>query len=110
VVAVCAGCSFLSTLGPAADRPVPLIGSEGRWFTDATGRVVMLRGMNFVQKWAPYTPAAAGFDDDDAAVLARNGFNAVRLGVVLEFLMPQPGQIDPEYLESIAGTVRIAVA
>ena len=86
---------------------MPLIGHQGRWFTDATGRVVMLRGMNFVQKWAPNTPAAAGFDDDDAALIAGNGFNAIRLGVVLEFLMPQPGRIDRQYLESIAGTVRI---
>jgi len=67
----------------------------------------MVRGMNFVQKWAPNTPAAAGFDDDDAAVLAGNGFNTLRLGVPLEFLMPQPGQIDHDYLESIAGTVRM---
>ncbi len=105
VAVVGAGCR--SALGPYEDRPVPPLGHDGRWFTDATGRVVMLRGMNFVEKWAPYTPAADGFDDDDAALLAANGFNTVRLGVVFEFLMPQPGQIDRAYLESIAGTVRI---
>ena len=31
-----------------ADRRFPPLGHEGRWFTDTTGRVVMLRGMNFV--------------------------------------------------------------
>ncbi|MGZ4689874.1 MAG: cellulase family glycosylhydrolase, partial [Acidimicrobiia bacterium] len=67
----------------------------------------MLRGMNFVEKWAPFTPAADGFDDDDAALLAGNGFNTIRLGVAMEFLMPAPGQIDRGYLDSIAGTVRI---
>jgi endoglycosylceramidase len=107
LVVVGAGCRFLPGLGPVEDRPVPPLAHDGRWFTDATGRVVMLRGMNFVEKWAPYTPAADGFNDDDAALLETNGFNAIRLGVPLEFLMPQPGQIDRNYLESIASTVRI---
>ena len=105
VAMVGAGCR--SALGPYADRPVAPLGHDGRWFTDSTGRVVMLRGTNFVEKWAPYTPAADGFDDDDAALMAASGLNTVRLGVVFEFLMPQPGQIDRDYLESIAGTVRV---
>ena len=67
----------------------------------------MLRGVNFVEKWAPFTPEADGFNDDDAALLAANGFNTVRLGVVFGFLMPEPGRIDRRYLESIADTVRI---
>jgi endoglycosylceramidase len=107
IVVVGAGCRFASGLGPAADHPVPPLAHDGRWFTDATGRVVMLRGVNFVEKFAPYTPAADGFDDDDAALLESSGLNTVRLGVPLEFLMPRPGQIDRQYLESIAGTVRI---
>lgn len=100
-----------STLAPAGGsvehRPVSALSHDGRWFTDRSGRVVLLRGMNFVEKWAPFTPAADGFDDDDAALLAANGFNALRLGVVFEFLMPEPGQIDKSYLDSIAETVRI---
>ena len=87
--------------------PLGPLGHSGRWFTDATGRVVMLRGMNFVEKWAPFTPEADGFDDDDAALLAENGFNTLRLGVPFEFVMPSPGQIDRDYLASIAKTVRI---
>ncbi len=80
---------------------------DGRWFTDPSGRVVMLRGMNFVEKFAPFTPEADGFDDDDAALLVANGFNALRLGVPFEFLMPTPGRIDRAYVDSIARTVRI---
>ena len=98
---------LLPRLVPAAGRTVVPLGHEGRWFTDATGRVVMLRGMNFVEKWAPFTPAADGFDDDDAALLAANGFNTVRLGVPFEFVMPAPGKVDHAYLRSIADTVRI---
>ncbi len=67
----------------------------------------MPRGINFVEKWAPFTPAADGFDDDDAALIAKSGFNTVRLGVVFEFLMPEAGELDGAYLDSIAKTVRI---
>ena len=106
VVALGAGCSLLRNLDAIADRPVPPLGHAGRWFTDAAGRVVTLRGVNLVVKWAPYTPAAAGFDDDDAELLASNGFNTVRLGVPIEFLMPQAGVVDRAYLASIADTVQ----
>ena len=102
------GCTpLLAGLGPIADRQVAALGHSGRWFTDPSGRVVMLRGMNFVEKWAPFTPAADGFNDDDAALLAANGFNTLRLGVPFEFVMPAPGQVDHAYLDSIADTVRI---
>ncbi len=93
--------------GSASARPVAALGHDGRWFTDATGRVVMLRGMNFVEKFAPFTPAADGFDDDDANLLAANGFNALRLGVPFGFVMPTPGRVDRAYLASIASTVAI---
>ena len=103
-----AGClPLLPGLAPVAHRRIVALGHDGRWFTDPGGRVVILRGMNFVEKWAPFTPAADGFDDDDAALLAANGFNTLRLGVPFEFVMPAPGQVDRVYLESIAETVRI---
>ena len=107
---VCAGCTpprlgFGLVAAPpvrpvdsGTDRPVSPLRHHGRLFTDQTGRVVMLRGMNFVEKWAPFTPAADGFDDDDAALLAEHGFNTLRLGVPLEFVMPEPGQVDRAYL------------
>jgi endoglycosylceramidase len=119
VTLVGAGCTpLLGGYRPAAtaavkspgsdhDRPVSALGHAGRWFTDASGRVVMLRGMNFVEKFAPFTPAADGFDDDDASLLAANGFNALRLGVPFGFVMPAPGRVDSAYLASIAKTVAI---
>ena len=42
-----------------AAGPVPPLRSEGRWITDATGRVVQLRGVNEVAKSSP-NPKAAG--------------------------------------------------
>jgi endoglycosylceramidase len=90
----------------ARQGPVAPLSSEGRWLTDATGRVVTLHGVNEVEKSAPFHPAAAGFDADDARFLADQGFTVVRLGVVVEGLMPEPGRIDPAYIEALAGTVR----
>ena len=55
---------------------------SGRWITDASGRVVIVHGINMVYKLAPYDPAAASFGDDDAAFLASIGFDAVRVGVI----------------------------
>ena len=112
-VALLVGACYVPALhAPGADarvatHPDPTLGHDGRWFTDSNGRVVMLRGFNFVEKWAPFTPAADGFDDDDAALIAANGFNTIRLGVAFEFLMPTPGHVDRSYVASLAKTVRI---
>jgi endoglycosylceramidase len=82
----------------------------GRWITDSSGRVVVLHGVNQVFKVAPYEPSADGFGDDDAAFLAANGFDAVRVGVIWAAVEPQPGQYDDAYLDSIAATVRTLAA
>ncbi|MEO9220890.1 MAG: endoglycoceramidase, partial [Mycobacteriaceae bacterium] len=68
---------------PADDAPTPLLSADGpftsagRWITDAQGRVFITSGINMVNKRAPYAPDAIGFDDDDAAFLAANGFDSV---------------------------------
>lgn len=105
VALVAGGCGFIRP--GHRGSPLPPLGHQGRWFTDLAGRVVLPRGVNFVEKWAPFTPEADGFNDDDASLIAANGFNTVRLGVVFGFLMPQPGEIDHTYLDSIAKTVNI---
>lgn len=83
------------------------LGHDGRWITDATGRVMILHGTNMVYKRPPYAPDAAGFGGDDAAFLARNGFNYVRLGLVWKALEPAPGVYDDGYLDRIARTARV---
>lgn len=91
--------------GRGSSGPIAPLSSQGRWITDAAGRVVVLHGVNEVAKSAPYHPSAFGFGADDAEFLASQGFNVVRLGVEFQGLMPQPGQIDHEYIESIATSV-----
>ncbi|MFN8174775.1 MAG: cellulase family glycosylhydrolase [Solirubrobacteraceae bacterium] len=107
--------SLLALAAPAADAhhgraglasgPLAPLGDQGRWLTDAAGRVVLLHGVNEVAKSAPYYPGAFGFGADDARFIARQGFNAVRLGVEFQGLMPEPGRIDRGYIEALARTV-----
>jgi len=107
-----AGCSDASFSGnpDAAAGPVGALAHDGRWLVDETGRVVLLHGVNFVQKFPPIPPAAAGFDADDAAFLREQGFNVVRLGAVFGALMPSPGQLDEDYVKSFMDTVRVLAA
>jgi endoglycosylceramidase len=82
------------------------LGTTGSWLTNSDGQVVLLHGLNEVYKVAPGEPSASGFSDDDAAFLAANGFNAVRLGVIWSDLEPEPGQFNAAYLASIEQTVQ----
>jgi endoglycosylceramidase len=83
------------------------LGHAGRWLTDAGGRVVVLHGVNLVNKLPPYHPAAMGFDESHARFLAEQGFNTVRLGLIWKAIEPGPGQYDSAYLDSIAETVSL---
>lgn len=98
------------TAGLAAAQSVPLagpLGHSGRWLVDSQGRVVTVHGFNMVNKLAPYTPQAVGFDDDDAAFLQANGFTAVRLGVIWKAVEPFPGIYDDQYLSQIHATQQV---
>ena len=96
------GAIVLATAAEAG--PTAPLGHSGRWITDASGRVVILHGVNMVYKRPPYYPAATGFGNDDAAFLQRNGFNTVRLGVIYKGIEPNPGAYDDNYLNQIAAT------
>ncbi len=99
--------AFAASLAPASPGAAKLpLGHAGRWITDASGRVVILHGINMVYKRPPYYPAAIGFGNDDAAFLSSIGFNAVRVGVIWKAVEPRPGVFDNGYLNKIAGTVR----
>jgi endoglycosylceramidase len=84
--------------------PTAPLNHSGRWITDAKGRVAILHGVNMVNKKPPYAPSATGFGDDDAAFLQRNGFDAVRLGLIYKGVEPAPGSYDDAYLNDIAAS------
>ncbi len=105
--------ALLGAIGATATaKPEPPLAHEGRWFTDRTGRVVMLHGLNMVYKVGSYRPADSGFGADDARWLRRNGFNTIRLGIIFKGLEPAPPtasgpSYDEAYLRSIARTEAI---
>jgi endoglycosylceramidase len=82
------------------------LGTSGGFLTNSDGQVVTLHGLNEVYKIAPGDPLASGFNNDDAAFLAENGFNAVRVGVIWSDLEPAPGVFNTTYLNSIESTVQ----
>src|SRR3954447_12035769 len=98
---------LLSVVLPAtADAgPTLPLAHAGRWITDAQGRAVILHGINMVYKRAPYAPEAVGFGEDDAAFLAAEGLDTVRVGIIYKDVEQQPGVYDDAYLDRIAATV-----
>jgi endoglycosylceramidase len=98
--------AVLAFVAPAQAAPALPLGHAGRWITDASGRVVVVHGINMVYKLPPYYPAAVGFGGDDAAFLHNIGFNAVRVGVIWKALEPEPGVYSDTYLAQIANTVQ----
>lgn len=98
-------CGARSGTADSAAQGISQLDHAGRWVTDAQGRVVILHGINMVYKRPPYAPDAIGFGDDDAAFLAAEGYNNVRLGVIYKAVEPQPGVYDDAYLDRIAATV-----
>jgi endoglycosylceramidase len=89
------------------DGSLLTVGTTGDYLTNSDGQVVILHGLNDVYKVGSGEPSADGFSDDDAAFLAANGFNAVRVGVIWSDLEPEPGVFDTEYLQSVEQTVQI---
>ncbi|MFN2543453.1 MAG: cellulase family glycosylhydrolase [Actinomycetota bacterium] len=89
---------------PSASGP---IGHRGRWITDGAGRVLILHGVNMTAKLPPYVPSRAGFGRDDARLIARAGFDTVRLGLIYKAVEPARGHYDDAYLASIGRTARM---
>jgi endoglycosylceramidase len=101
-VALVASAACAANASAAIQLP---LGHAGRWITDAQGRVTVLHGLNMVNKRPPYAPDATGFGEDDAAFLASEGYNTVRVGVIYKAVEPQPGVYDDAYLARIESTV-----
>ncbi len=105
-VATSGPCSVpAGSLAKVAGAPSGPIGHAGRWLTDDQGRVVILHGVNVVAKDAPYYPCAFGFGDADAAFLASEGMDVVRLGVLPSGEMPTRRRIDENYIDHLIATI-----
>jgi len=97
----------LSACAPDADAPVvagpqaPFSVRDGH-IVDATGAVVLLRGVNLSQtaKGAPYHPAE--LDDDGRAALKAHGPVALRYLTSWAAIEPEDGVFDDVYLAALA--------
>lgn len=73
---------------------------DGRLLRDSMGRMLQLRGLNYVNK-----DKAAGYivqgSEKAFADMKRWGYNAVRLGVNWSALEPSPGRYDSVYLHNL---------
>ncbi len=113
VAALAAGTLVTATpsVASAADQPPPStrVTIEGRDFVDEFGRVMLLHGVNNVDKAPPYVIPGDGLTvtEADADLLAGYGFNTVRLGVEFEALMPQRGEIDDDYVDRLVGVTEM---
>ncbi|MGZ6694071.1 MAG: cellulase family glycosylhydrolase [Solirubrobacteraceae bacterium] len=107
VLAALTAVLSLALAAPAVAADASRTSTRGRWIVDGAGRALLARGINVVAKRPPYTPASIGFGSDDAAFLQRNGFDAVRLGVLYAGVEPRPGAYDDGYLASIARTIAV---
>ncbi len=106
----CGSDSPSSSGGTAAAKSVPQkLSRNGRWFTDAQGKVVIIHGTNMINKLPPYKPEALGFDENDLRFLGENGFNGIRLGFTWAGVEPEPGVYDDAYIDHIAELAKAAV-
>ncbi len=83
------------------------ISHRGRWLTDSSGRVLLIHGINEVNKSAPFSPCQAGFGVSDVRWIASQGLKVVRLGVLFSGLFPKPGSVNQNYINEIAATVNL---
>jgi endoglycosylceramidase len=100
---------MLTTDADTSPLPLPtaLLKSNGRWISDSYGRVYVFHGVSMVNKLPPYTLSATGFDERSARLLADNGLNVVRVGLIYSAVEPAPGVYDDEYLRDILKTVEM---
>lgn len=80
--------------------------TDGDYIINSDGQVLILHGVNLIDKESPYEPSAIGFTNADAEFLAENGVNVVRLGIDWAAVEPEPGDFNEAYLASIEQTVQ----
>ena len=107
LLAIAAALAAPTAAAASPKPPRSPLTNNGRWLTDASGRVDILHGFNMVYKRPPYQPGAVGFGADDADFLRRNGFNTIRLGLIYKAVEPQPGRVNHAYVLKLRGIERM---
>lgn len=88
---------------------LPRLSHVRQWLIDDQGRTVLMRGGNIhaLNEGDSANPSARAdlWRDDTPPLMAQAGFNGVRLVMHLSDLMPAPGRIDQEHLQTIERTI-----
>jgi endoglycosylceramidase len=86
---------------PPPYQPTGFVGSDGRYFRDEQGRLLLLRGINVSNgnKNAPFFPA--WMDKADFEAIGQRGLNVIRFVLQWEAIEPEPGKFDTSYLEQV---------
>lgn len=91
--------------GPPTDTAG--LSTTGTWITDSDGRVVEQHGFNYTMEYSGSgSDSEAVISDADAAFLADNGFNTVRLAISWAAIEPEPGVFNDAYLASVEQTIQ----
>jgi endoglycosylceramidase len=88
--------------GASAFLPRAPLHPDGRWIKDATGRTIIIHGLELARKTPPYYAPVESFADRDGGALERWGFDAVRLGWFWKGLEPRRGRVDRGYVAELA--------
>jgi endoglycosylceramidase len=80
---------------------------SGTQFLDASGKPLLLHGINVVNK-SKDQGYVGDLSSADFAAIRSWGMNCVRLGIIWDGLEPQPGRINEDYLERIGQLVGYA--
>ncbi len=91
-----AGCAERGLFTPPTLEPL-LPRVDGPWLRDAKGRVVLLRGVNYLRTEMPPEKRQA-LREEDFAFLASLGFNLIRLPVAWDAIEVRPDAYDLAYL------------
>ena len=87
--------------------PVGPLHPAGRWLKDATGRVIIIHGLELARKTTPYYSPVQSFSAADAQNIEDWGFDAVRLAWFWKGLEPERGQIDEQYFAQLVRAGRL---
>ena len=90
-----------TTLASLADARSGRLRSEGSWIRDASGRVVLLRGVNYSGlEFGNFFGSPRPPEEADFVQMASWGVNVVRLPIAWHYLEPAPNVIDVDHLRT----------
>jgi aryl-phospho-beta-D-glucosidase BglC (GH1 family) len=88
-----------------AGAALPWLHTASERIVDEEGRTILLRGFNNDALVSYPKDPPAPFDDADASLIQRAGFDVVRLGIDWAQLEPVRGRLDPAYLDRVEAVV-----